>query len=149
MSDETREPRAYPVGGGIASPAAAVCLAGNAGMQGWDIRILEEPPQAGGAPDGGGAPGTGCVTRGGRTVETARLPALPASVIGHAGQRTSSPRSPHPRRHLLDHPCLRPAGSAPEPGPNGPRRAGPRVPRNGAVGSHRRDRCRPPVAGVR
>ncbi|MET3983085.1 oleate hydratase [Streptomyces sp. PvR034] len=69
MTNETQGSRAYLVGGGIASLAAAVFLVRDAGMPGEDIHILEELPRAGGALDGSGAPGTGYVTRGGRMLE--------------------------------------------------------------------------------
>ncbi|MER7463298.1 oleate hydratase [Streptomyces sp. NPDC097981] len=69
MTNEAQDSRAYLVGGGIASLAAAVFLVRDAGMPGENIRILEELPKAGGALDGGGAPGPGYVTRGGRMLE--------------------------------------------------------------------------------
>lgn len=69
MTDDAQISRAYLVGGGIASLAAAVFLVRDAGMSGENIRILEELPTAGGALDGGGAPETGYVTRGGRMLE--------------------------------------------------------------------------------
>ncbi|MGW0748174.1 oleate hydratase [Streptomyces sp. NPDC002587] len=69
MTNETQASRAYLVGGGIASLAAAVFLVRDAGMPGENISILEELPQAGGALDGSGVPETGYVTRGGRMLE--------------------------------------------------------------------------------
>ncbi|WP_324290247.1 oleate hydratase [Streptomyces antarcticus] len=69
MANASQMSRAYLVGGGIASLAAAVFLVRDAGMPGENIRILEELPKAGGALDGGGAPGDGYVTRGGRMLE--------------------------------------------------------------------------------
>jgi len=57
---------AYIVGGGIASLSAAVLLIRDAGMNGYDIRILEEMTVAGGALDGTGDPVRGYVSRGGR-----------------------------------------------------------------------------------
>ncbi|MCW2889927.1 MAG: oleate hydratase [Streptosporangiaceae bacterium] len=61
--------KAYIVGGGIASLAAAVFLVRDGGLKGADIRILEELPVAGGALDGSGDPEHGYVTRGGRMFE--------------------------------------------------------------------------------
>jgi oleate hydratase len=61
--------RAYIVGGGIASLAAAVFLVRDGGFAGSNIVILEELPIAGGALDGSGDPGKGYVTRGGRMLE--------------------------------------------------------------------------------
>ncbi|MFJ5811968.1 oleate hydratase [Streptomyces sp. NPDC093093] len=69
MTDDAQISRAYLVGGGIASLAAAVFLVRDAGMPGENIRILEELPTAGGALDGDGAPESGYVTRGGRMLE--------------------------------------------------------------------------------
>lgn len=57
---------AYIVGGGIASLSAAVLLIRDGGMDGRNIRILEELPVAGGALDGSGDPARGYVSRGGR-----------------------------------------------------------------------------------
>ncbi len=63
----TRKPgTAYIVGGGIASLSAAVLLIRDGGMNGHDIRILEEMTVAGGALDGAGDPVRGYVSRGGR-----------------------------------------------------------------------------------
>ncbi|MFI6324425.1 oleate hydratase [Nonomuraea sp. NPDC050556] len=57
---------AYLVGGGIASLAAATFLIRDAGLDGSQIRILEELHIAGGALDGAGDPDTGYVSRGTR-----------------------------------------------------------------------------------
>lgn len=59
-------PRAFLVGGGIASLSAAVLLIRDGGFQGTDIFILEEMQVAGGALDGSGNADAGYVTRGGR-----------------------------------------------------------------------------------
>jgi oleate hydratase len=61
--------KAYLVGGGIASLAAAVFLVRDGGFEGRSIRILEELPIAGGALDGSGDPEKGYVTRGCRMFE--------------------------------------------------------------------------------
>ena len=58
--------KAYLVGGGIASLAAAVLLIRDGGLRGHNIHIIEELPLAGGALDGSGDPAKGYVTRGGR-----------------------------------------------------------------------------------
>jgi len=59
-------PKAYIVGGGIASLSAAVLLIRDAGFLGANIRILEELELSGGALDGSGDAVKGYVTRGGR-----------------------------------------------------------------------------------
>ena len=56
--------KAYLVGGGIASLAAAVLLIRDGGLRGHNIHIIEELPLAGGALDGSGDPAKGYVTRG-------------------------------------------------------------------------------------
>ena len=61
--------RAFLVGGGIASLAAAVFLMRDAGFDGSRIRVLEESPVFGGSLDGSGGLGAGYVTRGGRMFE--------------------------------------------------------------------------------
>ena len=60
------ETRAYIVGGGIASLSAAVLLIRDGGLQGANIRILEELEVTGGALDASGDAVKGYVTRGGR-----------------------------------------------------------------------------------
>lgn len=62
-------PRAYLVGGGIASLSAAVFLIRDAGFDGRRIHILEELGTAGGALDGSTTAQRGFVTRGGRMLE--------------------------------------------------------------------------------
>ncbi|MET9885651.1 oleate hydratase [Streptomyces sp. NPDC006430] len=69
MTNATQHPRAYLVGGGIASLAAAVFLVRDAGLPGENVRILEEQAQSGGSLDGSGSPEGGYVTRGGRMLE--------------------------------------------------------------------------------
>jgi oleate hydratase len=68
MTDAPRPSRAYLVGGGIASLAAAVFLIRDADFPGERVHILEELPLPGGSMDGRGEPG-GYVTRGGRMLE--------------------------------------------------------------------------------
>ena len=58
--------KAYLVGGGIASLAAAFILIRDGGFRGSDIHIIEELSVAGGALDGSGDSTRGYVTRGGR-----------------------------------------------------------------------------------
>ncbi len=58
--------RAYLVGGGIASLAAAAFLLRDGGFQGSDIEIFEEAPILGGSLDGSGSADLGYVIRGGR-----------------------------------------------------------------------------------
>ncbi|MGZ3397068.1 MAG: oleate hydratase [Isosphaeraceae bacterium] len=58
--------RAYLVGGGIASLAAAAYLIRDGGVPGGNIRILEALDVMGGSLDGAGSPETGYVIRGGR-----------------------------------------------------------------------------------
>ncbi|MGW7529301.1 oleate hydratase [Streptomyces sp. NPDC054783] len=65
---DAQQPRAFLVGGGIASLAAAVFLVRDGGFPGEHIHILEELPVTGGSMDGRGEP-TGYVTRGGRMLE--------------------------------------------------------------------------------
>ncbi|MGW2522593.1 oleate hydratase [Streptomyces sp. NPDC001617] len=68
MTDAPHPSRAYLVGGGIASLAAAAFLIRDGGFPGEDIHVLEELPVAGGSMDGSGEP-AGYVTRGGRMLE--------------------------------------------------------------------------------
>ncbi|MFJ9870191.1 oleate hydratase [Streptomyces sp. NPDC101165] len=68
MTDAPQQSRAYLVGGGIASLAAAVFLIRDGGFAGEDIHVLEELPLAGGSMDGRGEP-AGYVSRGGRMLE--------------------------------------------------------------------------------
>ncbi|MFI6359588.1 oleate hydratase [Streptomyces sp. NPDC050743] len=68
MTDAPQQSRAYLVGGGIASLAAAAFLIRDGGFPGENIHILEELPLAGGSMDGRGEP-TGYVSRGGRMLE--------------------------------------------------------------------------------
>lgn len=58
--------KAYLVGGGIASLAAAAFLVRDGGLAGENISVFEETKMTGGSLDGGGAPEGGYVLRGGR-----------------------------------------------------------------------------------
>ncbi|BFV60787.1 oleate hydratase [Kitasatospora sp. CMC57] len=69
MIDSTRERKAYLVGGGIASLAAAAFLVRDGDFPGENIHILEELPLAGGSLDGRRTDAHGYVTRGGRMLE--------------------------------------------------------------------------------
>ena len=53
------EKRAYLVGGGIASMAAAAFLIRDGNMRGHDITIFEESEKIGGSLDGAGSPAGG------------------------------------------------------------------------------------------
>ena len=66
-------PRAYLVGGGIASMAAAAFMIRDGDMFGQNITILEESSKIGGSLDGGGSPEEGYVLRGGRMLESKYL----------------------------------------------------------------------------
>ena len=65
-SESGRPRRAYLVGGGIASLAAAAYLIRDGGFPGDAITIIEAAEVFGGALDGGGSPETGYIIRGGR-----------------------------------------------------------------------------------
>lgn len=65
--------KAWLVGGGIASMAAAAFLIRDGDMLGSDITILEESDVIGGSLDGSGTPETGYVLRGGRMLESKYL----------------------------------------------------------------------------
>ena len=62
--------KAYLVGSGIASLAAAAFLIRDGGFSGDDIHLLEEQEQVGGSLDAGGTPETGYTMRGGRMLTT-------------------------------------------------------------------------------
>jgi len=65
--------KAYLVGGGIASMAAAAFLIRDGDMPGHAITILEESDRIGGALDAAGSPETGYSMRGGRMLESKYL----------------------------------------------------------------------------
>jgi oleate hydratase len=62
--------KAYLVGGGIGSLAAAAFMIRDGNLPGGNISILEEAPIMGGSLDGGGEPGVGYSLRGGRMMTT-------------------------------------------------------------------------------
>src|ERR1035441_7679822 len=62
--------KAYLVGSGIGSLAAAAFMIRDGGMDGSDITIFEAMPVAGGSLDGGGNPEVGYTLRGGRMLTT-------------------------------------------------------------------------------
>ena len=65
--------KAYLVGGGIASMAAAAFLIRDGDLRGADITIFEETEKVGGSLDGAGSPQVGYVVRGGRMIEAKYL----------------------------------------------------------------------------
>ncbi|WP_260328577.1 oleate hydratase [Streptomyces sp. Ag109_O5-1] len=78
MTDAPQQSRAYFVGGGIASLAAAAFLIRDGGFPGQNIHILEELPVTGGSMDGRGG-SAGYVSRGGRMLEDEATPACGTS----------------------------------------------------------------------
>jgi len=72
-SGAVRPERAWLVGGGIASLAAAAFLIRDGDMRGCDITILEETDRLGGSLDGAGSADLGYVLRGGRMLESKYL----------------------------------------------------------------------------
>ncbi len=64
-----RPTKAYLVGGGIASMAAAAFMIRDGDMLGQNITIFEEMDKVGGSLDGAGSPKIGYVLRGGRMIE--------------------------------------------------------------------------------
>jgi oleate hydratase len=66
----TTPPKAYLIGGGIGSMAAAVFMIRDAKIPGENINIFEENSVIGGSLDGGGNPETGYSMRGGRMLTT-------------------------------------------------------------------------------
>ena len=68
--DKNTNARAYLVGGGIGSMAAAAFMIRDGGVRGQDISILEAAPILGGSLDGAGDPTSGYSLRGGRMLTT-------------------------------------------------------------------------------
>ena len=68
--DKHTAQRAYLVGGGIGSLAAAAFMIRDGGFAGENISILEAAPVLGGSLDGGGDPEHGYSLRGGRMLTT-------------------------------------------------------------------------------
>jgi len=65
-----RQTKAYLVGGGIGSLAAAAFMIRDGNLSGGNITILEAAPIPGGSLDGSGDPGAGYTMRGGRMLTT-------------------------------------------------------------------------------
>src|SRR5271166_7079925 len=72
MSEDnmSTKPKAYLVGGGIGSLAAAAFMIRDGDLPGGNISILEESPLMGGSLDGAGDPASGYSMRGGRMLTT-------------------------------------------------------------------------------
>ena len=68
------EVRAWLVGGGIGSLAAAAFMIRDGGVRGANITILEEAPVLGGSLDGAGDAASGYSMRGGRMLTTDNYP---------------------------------------------------------------------------
>ncbi len=66
----TKKPKAYLVGGGIGSLAAAAFMIRDGNVPGENISILEAAPIMGGSLDGAGNPKSGYSLRGGRMLTT-------------------------------------------------------------------------------
>src|ERR1700678_1117206 len=64
------QPKAYLVGGGVGSLAAAAFMIRDGGVPGENISILETLPLLGGSLDGAGNPSGGYSMRGGRMLTT-------------------------------------------------------------------------------
>jgi oleate hydratase len=62
--------KAYLIGGGIGSLAAAAFMIRDGGILGTNILILDAAPTLGGSLDGGGTPALGYSLRGGRMLTT-------------------------------------------------------------------------------
>ncbi|MEG2029821.1 MAG: oleate hydratase [Janthinobacterium sp.] len=106
--------KAYLVGGGIGSLAAAAFMIRDAGMQGSNITIFEASPVTGGSLDGGGNAEDGYTLRGGRMLTTDNyectwdlFKSIPS--LEHAGQSVydetiafNELHLPHSRARLVD-----------------------------------------------
>ena len=69
--DNTKtKPKAYLIGGGIGSMAAAAFMIRDGGVPGENISVLEAKPLMGGSLDGAGEPAGGYSLRGGRMLTT-------------------------------------------------------------------------------
>ncbi len=89
-SGDRVEARAYLIGGGIASMAAAAFMIRDGDFAGPAITIIDEGDRLGGSLDGAGSPEAGYVLRGGRMFETKYLCTfdLFASIPALDGTRT-------------------------------------------------------------
>ena len=106
--------KAYLVGGGIGSLAAAAFMIRDGGMQGCNITIFETSPVTGGSLDGGGNAEDGYTLRGGRMLTTDNyectwdlFKSIPS--LEHAGQSVydetiafNEQHIPHSRARLVD-----------------------------------------------
>ena len=106
--------KAYLVGGGIGSLAAAAFMIRDGGMQGSNITIFETSPVTGGSLDGGGNAEDGYTLRGGRMLTTDNyectwdlFKSIPS--LEHAGQSVydetiafNEQHIPHSRARLVD-----------------------------------------------
>ena len=106
--------KAYLVGGGIGSLAAAAFMIRDGGMQGSNISIFEAAPVTGGSLDGGGNAEDGYTLRGGRMLTTDNyectwdlFKSIPS--LEHAGQSVydetiafNERHIPHSRARLVD-----------------------------------------------
>lgn len=106
--------KAYLVGGGIGSLAAAAFMIRDGGMQGSNITIFETSPVTGGSLDGGGNAEDGYTLRGGRMLTTDNyectwdlFKSIPS--LEHAGQSVydetiafNEQHLPHSRARLVD-----------------------------------------------
>ncbi|QYG08382.1 oleate hydratase [Janthinobacterium sp. PAMC25594] len=106
--------KAYLVGGGIGSLAAAAFMIRDGGMQGSNITIFETSPVTGGSLDGGGNAEDGYTLRGGRMLTTDNyectwdlFKSIPS--LEHAGQSVydetiafNELHIPHSRARLVD-----------------------------------------------
>lgn len=106
--------KAYLVGGGIGSLAAAAFMIRDGGMQGSNLTIFETSPVTGGSLDGGGNAEDGYTLRGGRMLTTDNyectwdlFKSIPS--LEHAGQSVydetiafNEQHLPHSRARLVD-----------------------------------------------
>ena len=97
--------KAYLVGGGIGSLAAAAFMIRDGGMQGSNISIFEAAPVTGGSLDGGGNAEDGYTLRGGRMLTTDNyectwdlFKSIPS--LEHAGQSVYDETIAFNERHI-------------------------------------------------
>ena len=87
-SIDSSKSKAYLIGGGIASMAAAVFLIRDGDFLGHNITILEELGDIGGSLDGSGSAENGYVLRGGRMLESKYLCTFDLSIPTLDGSKT-------------------------------------------------------------
>ena len=80
--------KAYLIGGGIGSLAAAALMIRDGNISGENIYILETLPIMGGSLDGAGNPTAGYSLRGGRMLTTMNVPGISISQFHHFLIRT-------------------------------------------------------------